>query len=73
MDEYTGKYFTIENSADFDGKSVNVLEYRTKTNVIQGTCFKCGKVLKKHWWTVQTVEDDLIICDVGNDCVRRLA
>lgn len=68
----TQEGFRIENSIDFDGQSVNVLEYKTKSNIVHGTCLKCGKVLKKHWWTVQTVEDDLVIGDVGNDCVKRL-
>ena len=72
-EEYTGNWFAIENSATFDGQTVNVLEYKASTSRTQGYCFRCGKKLRKHLWTVQTAEDDLIICDIGNECVKHIA
>ena len=72
MDEYTGNYFTIENSAVFDGMAVNVLEYKSKNSFPVGTCFRCGRVLRKHWWVVQTADDDLVVCECGNECVKHL-
>ena len=71
MTEYTGNYFTIENSCVFDGKTVNVLEIVSDNG--KETCFRCGAKLHKRWWVVQTAEDDLEICTVGVKCVNRLA
>ena len=73
MDEYIGNFFTIENSSVFDGQTVNALEYRSKKSTLQGRCFRCGRELRRHWFTIQTAEDDLVICDVGAECVKRLA
>ena len=70
--EYKGKYFTIEKSRVFNGEDVNVLEIVSKKRCNRGCCFLCGRPLKRHWWTVQTTGDDLEICDVGPECVKRL-
>lgn len=32
---------------------------------------KC-KPLKRHWWRVQTEEDDAVYGDIGNECVKKL-
>lgn len=72
-DDYTGKHFTVTHSI-FDGMSVNVLEYkRNDGNYSPGFCFRCGRKLKRHWWTVQTAEDDLVICELGPECVKHLS
>ena len=39
MVEYTGNYFTIENSTVFNGATVNVLEYRDPKGGRHGVCF----------------------------------
>lgn len=71
MWEYTGNYFTIRDSKRF-GQTVHVLEYKSKSSVPWGECLLCGKMLKRHWWTIQTDGDDLIIGDVGSECVKKL-
>lgn len=52
MMQYTGKYFSIKSSKCFDGENVNVLEYRDAKGMPHDTCCRCGRVLRKHWWTV---------------------
>ena len=71
MTEYTGNYFTIENSTVFDGQTVNVLEIVSDDS--HEKCFRCGTTLRKRWWVVQTAEDDLEICTVGIKCVNKLS
>ena len=72
MDNYTGNYFTIKNSIVFNGDTVNVLEYRDATGLLHGTCMRCGRKLRRHWWTIQTAEDDAIYGDIGAECVKKL-
>jgi len=71
MEEYTGNYFTIENSRVFDGQTVNVLECKASDGGWHGTCFRCGRKLRRHWYEVQS-EDDLLICAIGAECVKKL-
>ena len=70
MPEYTGNYFELDSEV-FEQK-VNCLEYKCKSSVTWGNCYRCGKPLRRHWWTIQTVEDDLVICDIGPDCIKKL-
>lgn len=70
MTEYTGKYFTIENSRVF-GQSVNVIECVDKAGGGHEGCFRCGKPLRRHWFTVRGV-DDVEICNIGAECVKKL-
>ena len=72
MTEYTGNFFTVENCAVFNGATVNVLEYRDPDGGRHGTCFRCGKPLRRHWWTVQTADNDAVYCDIGAECVKKL-
>lgn len=72
MEEYTGNYFTIEKSVVFGGDTINVLEYRDKEGKPHGTCMRCGKPLRRHWWRVQTADDDAVYGDIGTECVKRL-
>ena len=71
MVKYTGKYFTVENSNVFDGQTVNVLECKAFDSRWHGTCFRCGRRLRRHWFEVQTT-DDLLICEIGTECVKKL-
>lgn len=72
MVSYTGKYFSLEKCAAFGGP-VNVLEYVAADGAFHGTCFRCGRKLRRHWWVVQTADDDLEICELGEECVKKLA
>ena len=72
MAEYTGTYFTVENSHTFDGDTVNVLEYRDKSGSSRTRCMRCGKPLRWHWWTIQTAENDAVYGDIGAECVKKL-
>ena len=75
MVRYTGKWFTVKNCAAFDGKDVNVLEY--KDDEKHGSwchefCTRCGKPLKSHYFVVQD-QEDIEIAYLGADCVGHLA
>lgn len=70
MVEYTGKYFTLDS--EIFGTRVNCLEYIDKKGSPQGTCYRCGKLLKRHWYTVQYAEDDVEICNIGTECIKKL-
>lgn len=72
MEEYMNNYFTIKKSCVFNGNTVNVLEYTAEDGGIHGYCMRCGKPLKRHWWRVQTYEDDAVYGDIGNECVKKL-
>ena len=70
--EYTGNYRTVEGFVFGDFDKVNLLECVDKSGSPQGTCFRCGKALRRHWFTVQTVEDDFEICNMGVQCVKKV-
>ena len=76
MAEFTGKWFGIDKCTAFDGKSVNVLEYKDNEKHVRGwhyeRCTRCGKPLKKIWYVVQD-EDDVEIAYLGAECVKHLA
>lgn len=72
MMEYTGNFFTVENSVVFNGDTVNVLEYRDKSGKYRTVCCRCGKPLRYHWWTIQTADDDVVYGDIGAFCVNKL-
>lgn len=72
MEDYTGEFFTIEDSRVFNGDTINVLEYRAKDGGIHGYCIRCGKPLRRHWWRVQTADDDAVYGDIGAECVKKL-
>lgn len=76
MVEFTGKWFTIKGCCAFDGRDVNVLEYKDSGKHIDGwyyeTCTRCGKRLKNHFYVVQD-QDDTEIAYIGAECVKHLA
>lgn len=72
MTEYTGNFFTVENSRVFNGATVNVLEYRDPKGAPHGRCMRCGRPLRRHWWTVQTADNDAVYGDIGAECVKKL-
>lgn len=72
MSQYTGNYFTIKNSVAFDGDTVNVLEYLDANGSPNGTCIRCGRPLRRHWWTVQTADDDAVYGNIGPECIKKL-
>lgn len=72
MTEYTGNFFTVENSRVFNSATVNVLEYRDPNGAPHGRCMMCGRPLRRHWWTVQTADNDAVYGDIGAECVKKL-
>ena len=72
MEEYMENYFTIENSTVFNGDTINVLEYRANDGGLHGYCIRCGKPLRRHWWRVQTADDDAVYGDIGAEGVKKL-
>ena len=46
--------------------------YELHGSVLRNYCIRCGKPLRRHWWRVQTADDDAVYGDIGAECVKKL-
>lgn len=67
--DYTGKHYTMYS--EICGEMVNVLKYKSNTNLPYCECDRCGKMIKRTIYVVQSAENDVEMMYLGSECIKH--
>lgn len=67
--EYTGNY--KETYSNILGEEVYIMEYKSDHNIPYCECTRCGKLIRRKMYVIQSKETDVELMYLGSECIRH--
>lgn len=67
--EYTGEYRSIFSKQL--GENVSILKYKSDSKFPYTECSRCGQLIKKTMYVVQSDETDVELLYLGSECIKH--